>query len=223
MPHDFRTNAEIIVNTNVKGEIFECSEGLSFWGGVDPETGCIIDVHHPNHGNCLSKKFILMPTSRGSCSGSGVLLQLAQNGLAPAGLIFHETEEILTLGAIVADQLFDKKVAILRVSKEIYSALAMTDKAEVFENTLMFGSKTITLLELNIDTLNLNSKDQSILDGNHGAAQQIAMKTICKMAAIQNAKELIDVTRGHIDGCILAHNANLIFRNVSYFWQKFGD
>ena len=51
MPHDFRTNAEIIVNTNVKGEIFECSEGLSFWGGVDPETGCIIDVHHPNHGN----------------------------------------------------------------------------------------------------------------------------------------------------------------------------
>ena len=116
MSHDFPTNAEIIVKANVKGEIFECNEGLSFWGGVDPGTGCIIDVHHPNHGNFLSTKFILMPTSRGSCSGSGVLLQLAQNGLAPAGLIFHETEEILTLGAIVADQLFDKKVAILRVS-----------------------------------------------------------------------------------------------------------
>ena len=47
-------------------------------------------------------------------------------------------------------------------------------------------------------------------------SQQIAMKTICKMAAIQNAKELIDVTRGHIDGCILAHNANLIFAEKSY-------
>ena len=211
MPHDFRTNAEIIVKTNVKGEIFECKEGLSFWGGVDPNTGCIIDVHHPNHGNFLSKKFILMPTSRGSCSGSGVLLQLAQNGLAPSALIFHETEEILTLGAIVADQLFDKQVAILRVSKELYSALAMVNKAEIFENTLMFGSKTIKLRELNIDALTLNSKDQSILDGNYGAAQQIAMETICKMAAIQNAKELVDVTKGHIDGCILAHDANLIF------------
>ena len=211
MSHAFHTNAEIIVKTNVKGEIFECNEGLSFWGGVDPDTGCIIDVHHPNHCNFLSKKFILMPTSRGSCSGSGVLLQLAQNGLAPAALIFHETEEILTLGAIVADQLFDKQVAILRVSKEIYSALAMVNKAEIFENMLIFGSKTIELRELNIDTLTLNSKDQSILDGNHGAAQQIAMETICKMAAIQNAKELIDVTKGHIDGCILAHDANLIF------------
>ena len=216
MSHDFHTNAEIIVKTNVKGEIFECNEGLSFWGGVDPDTGCIIDVHHPNHGNFLSKKFILMPTSRGSCSGSGVLLQLAQNGLAPAALIFHETEEILTLGAIVADQLFDKQVAILRVSKKIYSALAMVNKAEIFENMLIFGSKTIELRELNIDTLTLNSKDQSILDGNHGAAQQIAMETICKMAAIQNAKELINVTKGHIDGCILAHDANLIFAEKMY-------
>ena len=216
MPHDFRTNAEIIVKTNVKGEIFECKEGLSFWGGVDPNTGCIIDVHHPNHGNFLSKKFILMPTSRGSCSGSGVLLQLAQNGLAPAALIFHETEEILTLGAIVAEQLFDKKVAILRIPRDIYSALAMADKAEIFENTLMFGSKRVKLRELNIDTLNLNSKDQSILDGNYGAAQQIAMETICKMAAIQSAKELIDVTKGHIDGCILAHDANLIFAEKMY-------
>ena len=216
MPHDFRTHAEIIVNTNVKGEIFECNEGLSFWGGVDPKTGYIIDVHHPNHGNFLSKKFILMPTSRGSCSGSGVLLQLAQNGLAPAALIFHETEEILTLGAIVADQLFDKKVAILRLPKDIYSALAMADKAEIFENTLLFGSKKIKLRDLDTNTLNLNSKDQSILDGNHGAAQQIAMETICKMAAIQNAKELIDVTKGHIDGCILAHDANLIFAEKMY-------
>lgn len=216
MSHDFRTNAEIIVKTNVKGEVFECREGLSFWGGVDPDTGCIIDVHHPNHGNFLSEKFILMPTSRGSCSGSGVLLQLAQNGLAPAALIFYETEEILTLGAIVADQLFDKQVAILRVSKDIYSALTMVNKAEIFENMLIFGSKTIKLSEVNIGTLTLNSKDQSILDGNHGAAQQIAMETICKMAAIQNAKELIDVTKGHIDGCILAHDANLIFAEKMY-------
>ena len=177
-----------IVQKDIKGKVFKCCEGLSFWGGVDPHTGRIIDIHHPNHGSFISKKFLLMPTSRGSCSGSGVLLQLAQSELAPAALIFHETEEILTLGAIVADQLFDKQVAVLRVSKEIYNDLAMADTAEIFRNKLMFGSKIINLTKLNIETLNLSAEDQSILKGERGTAQQIAMETICKMARLQNAK-----------------------------------
>ena len=205
-----------IVQKDIKGKIFKCCEGLSFWGGVDPHTGRIIDIHHPNHGSFISKKFLLMPTSRGSCSGSGVLLQLAQNELAPAALIFHETEEILTLGAIVADQLFDKQVAVLRVSKEIYNELALADTAEIFRNKLMFGSKIIKLKRLNIGTLNLSLKDQSILNGERGTAQQIAMETICKMARLQNAKELIGITKGHIDGCILAHDANLMFAEKMY-------
>ena len=205
-----------IVQKDIKGKVFKCCEGLSFWGGVDPHTGRIIDIHHPNHGSFISKKFLLMPTSRGSCSGSGVLLQLAQSELAPAALIFHETEEILTLGAIVADQLFDKQVAVLKVSKEIYNDLAMADTAEIFRNKLMFGSKIINLTKLNIETLNLSAEDQSILKGERGTAQQIAMETICKMARLQNAKELIGITKGHIDGCILAHDANLMFAEKMY-------
>ena len=205
-----------IVQKDIKGKVFKCCEGLSFWGGVDPHTGRIIDIHHPNHGSFISKKFLLMPTSRGSCSGSGVLLQLAQSELAPAALIFHETEEILTLGAIVADQLFDKQVAVLRVSKEIYNDLAMADTAEIFRNKLMFGSKIISLTKLNIGTLNLSAEDQSILKGERGTAQQIAMETICKMARLQDAKELIGITKGHIDGCILAHDANLMFAEKMY-------
>ena len=205
-----------IVQKDIKGKVFKCCEGLSFWGGVDPHTGRIIDIHHPNHGSFISKKFLLMPTSRGSCSGSGVLLQLAQSELAPAALIFHETEEILTLGAIVADQLFDKQVAVLKVSKEIYNDLARADTAEIFRNKLMFGSKIINLTKLNIGILNLSAEDQSILKGERGTAQQIAMETICKMARLQDAKELIGITKGHIDGCILAHDANLMFAEKMY-------
>jgi predicted aconitase/predicted aconitase with swiveling domain len=205
-----------IVQKDIKGKVFKCCEGLSFWGGVDPQTGRIIDIHHPNHGSFISKKILLMPTSRGSCSGSGVLLQLAQSELAPAALIFHETEEILTLGAIVADQLFDKQVAVLKVSKEIYNDLARADTAEIFRNKLMFGSKIINLTKLNIGILNLSAEDQSILKGERGTAQQIAMETICKMARLQNAKELIGITKGHIDGCILAHDANLMFAEKMY-------
>ena len=216
MLDDTHTKAQVLVKSNAKGKIFVCNEGLSFWGGVDPTTGSIIDTHHPNHGSLLSGQFVLMPTSRGSCSGSGVLLQLAQNGLAPSALVFYEPEEILTLGAIVADQLFGKKIAVLRVSKGVYSELSETHEAEILENTLIFGSNAINLKELNIRTLDLSTNDRRVLNGEHGAAQKIAMETICKMAAIQGARKLIDITKGHIDGCILAHDANLIFAEKMY-------
>ena len=107
-------DAIIYVQNDVDSDIVVCDEGLSFWGGVDRDTGVIIDIHHPNCGEKLSGKIVLMPTSRGSCSGSGVLLQLAQNGNAPAALIFRETEDILTLGAMIAERLFDKNIAVLR-------------------------------------------------------------------------------------------------------------
>ena len=78
----------ILIAGDASGEVLAFAEGLSFWGGVDPETGRIIDVHHPNHGASVAGKVLLMPTSRGSCSGSGVLLQLSLNAIAPAALVF---------------------------------------------------------------------------------------------------------------------------------------
>ena len=55
---------------DVTGEILVCPEGLSFWGGVDPNTGVIIDIHHPCHQQIITRKILMMPSSRGSCSGS---------------------------------------------------------------------------------------------------------------------------------------------------------
>ena len=74
----------LLAGGTARGPVLACEEGLSFWGGVDPDTGVIIDAHHPDHGASVAGKILLMPTSRGSCSGSGVLLQLSLSGLAPA-------------------------------------------------------------------------------------------------------------------------------------------
>src|SRR3954468_10745220 len=75
-----------------EGQIVSTQEGLSFWGSVDPANGRVIDAHHPLHGVSLTGVILLMPTSRGSCSGSGVLLDMALTGKAPAALIFCEDE-----------------------------------------------------------------------------------------------------------------------------------
>ena len=57
-------DAIIFVQNNVEGDVVVCNEGLSFWGGVDPDTGVIIDIHHPNCGEQLSGKIVLAYFSR---------------------------------------------------------------------------------------------------------------------------------------------------------------
>ena len=204
-------DAIIYVQNDVDSDIVVCDEGLSFWGGVDPDTGVIIDIHHPNCGEKLSGKIVLMPTSRGSCSGSGVLLQLAQNGNAPAALIFKETEDILTLGAMIAERLFDKNIAVLRLVPKIYNLLSEEKSAKIDNLKLHFSNTIINLFQPAIDEMHLSNSDKKMLAGVNGEATKIAMEVLCLMAAAQNADKLIDVSRGHIDGCILAHDANLHF------------
>ena len=204
-------DAIIYVQNDVDSDIVVCDEGLSFWGGVDPDTGVIIDIHHPNCGEKLSGKIVLMPTSRGSCSGSGVLLQLARNGNAPAALIFRETEDVLTLGAMIAERLFDKNIAVLRLVPKIYNLLSEEKSAKIDNLKLHFSNTLIDLFQPALDEIHLSNSDKKMLAGVNGEATKIAMEVLCLMAAAQNADKLIDVSRGHIDGCILAHDANLHF------------
>ena len=145
-----------------------------------------------------------MPSSRGSCSGSGVLLQLARNNLAPAAIVFTEAEEILTLGAIIAAKLFDSPVAILRLPSKIYEELSYANFAEIKHNTLEFSNKSIPLTRPNTHLVEQTKADRNMIIGREGLAAKIAMEVICVMAAVQDTNELIDVSRAHIDGCILS-------------------
>ena len=152
-----------------------------------------------------------MPVSRGSCSGSGVLLQLARSGLAPAALVFRDQEDILTLGSIIAAKLFNCPVAVLRLCCEAHDLLSTASVAEIKNDTLYYLNRCLKLNVVNTKSLDLTEIDQNILKGNHGEAKKIAMEVICLMAAMQGANKLIDVSRAHIDACILAHDANLDF------------
>ncbi len=201
----------LVVPADVEAEIAVCCEGLSFWGGVDPDTGVVIDAHHDLHGQSIAGRIVLMPTSRGSCSGSGVLLELALNGHAPAALIFREDEEILTLGAAIASRMFDKKVGVVRLSASDYSVLSAGKVARLRGNRLTVEGISIDLHKVSGGDLELAPSDRSRLDGEQGKAVALAMEVVCAMAASQGAKRLIDVSRGHVDGCILTHSSNLVF------------
>lgn len=202
---------KIMVPAEVTGEILVCDEGLSFWGGVDAQTGTIIDALHPQHGQSLAGRVVMMPTSRGSCTGSGVLLGLCLAGAAPAALIFRESEDILTLGALIAGRMFDRHVAVLRLTAASYAALSKAGTATITGDALVAGELQLPLEPLATDALVLTEGDRALLAGAEGRAAQIAMETLCTMAAVQGATELTDVSRVHIDGCIYASPAFLTF------------
>lgn len=81
------------------------SAPISFWGGVDPRTGTIVDVRHPDHGENIAGRVLFLPGTIGSSSASAVLLELVRNGHAPAALALHEPDAILLLGLIVAREM----------------------------------------------------------------------------------------------------------------------
>ena len=80
--------------------------GLSFWGGIDPRTGIVIDASHPLAGQCVSHTILCLPSGRGSCTASQVLLELILNDLAPAAIVLRDPDGLVGVGAIVAQEIF---------------------------------------------------------------------------------------------------------------------
>ena len=203
----------IVASGDAAGPIVVLGEPLSFWGGVDPSSGTVIDVHHPLHGASLAGAIVLMPTSHGSCSGSGVLLELALSGRNPAALVFSGPEDTLTLGAIVASEMFGRRIPVIRLSEGAFAALSSAKEATITPDGIVAdgGRMRIALAAAAHEELALTAADRRMLAGGDGVAAQQAMRILVAMASQQGATELLDVTRAHVDGCIYAGPANLVF------------
>ena len=206
-----KLSARSVLSGAACGPIIAAGEALSFWGGVDPATGRVIDAHHPLHGTNITGGILMMPSSRGSCSGSGVLLDLALTGRAPAALIFSEAEDVLTLGALIAAEMFGTALPVLRLSHDAFEALARAKAARITETAIEADGLTIPVVPPATTALDLTGDDRAMLNGRDGVAVKLALRIIIAMGAQQGATTLIDVAQGHIDGCIYASPANLTF------------
>jgi len=203
--------ARSILEGSASGPVVASAEALSFWGGVDPASGRVIDVHHPLVGTCLTGAILTMPTSRGSCTGSGVLLDLILGNRAPAALVFREEEDVLTLGALIAAAMFDRPLPVLRLGDEAFAALARAKSVRIGPDGIEAEGLSIPVSHPAPGALALSPSDRAMLDGAEGEAARQAMRIVRAMALQQGAARLIDVAQGHIDGCIYASPANLTF------------
>ncbi|RIK88133.1 MAG: hypothetical protein DCC69_02830 [Hyphomicrobiales bacterium] len=203
--------ARSILDGVAGGPVVASQEALSFWGGVDPATGRVIDIHHPLHGVCLTGSVLAMPTSRGSCTGSGVLLDLILGGRAPAALVFREAEDVLTLGALIAAEMFGKPLPVLRLDPASFAALSRARTARIGPDAVEADGLVVPVARPPAAALELTQADRAMLDGAQGPAASLAMRIVRAMALQQGARALVDVAQCHIDGCIYASPANLTF------------
>jgi predicted aconitase with swiveling domain len=103
---------------------------LSLWGGMDPRIGRISDHHHPQLGATVSGRVLVMPSGRGSSSSSSVLAEAIRLGTAPLAILIEEPDEILVLGAIVADYLYARTCPVL-VLAEATRRIATDDHVRI--------------------------------------------------------------------------------------------
>lgn len=95
-----------------EGPALILTEPLSLWGGVDPRSGRIVDVHHPQRGASLAGRVVVMRSGRGSSSSASVLAEAARSATAPAAFVLREPDLILAIGAAVAGELYGVRIPV---------------------------------------------------------------------------------------------------------------
>ena len=98
-----KLRGRVIRQGRAEGEALVSQQAISFFGGVDPESGVIIEAGHELEGKSISDKILVFPRGKGSTVGSYTLYRLRRKGLAPAGIINAQSEAIVAVGAIIAD------------------------------------------------------------------------------------------------------------------------
>jgi len=222
-----------IVAGRAAGEVLHANVGLSFWGGVNPTSGEVIDRHHPLSGARLAGNILAIPSGRGSCTGSQVILELLLGDSAPAAIILQQLDEIISLGVIIAQEIFGCVLPVVCLGTDGFRRLSSLARQGPVHCQIEGASVHLSIagslahevsapFRIAVATGNedvaLSMTDHAMLDGQNGRAAQAAMRILVRMATLQGARELLDVSQVHIDGCTYIGPAGLRFAQQLLRW-----
>ena len=129
-----------LLGGTARGVALVLAEPLSMWGGLDPETGEIIDRRHPQRGSIITDTVLVLPWGRGSSSASSVLAEAIRLGTAPCAIVMREPDDIILLGALVAEEMYGTTCPIVVVEPDVYESITTGDQITLSEN----GSVSVT-------------------------------------------------------------------------------
>jgi uncharacterized protein len=99
----FAVNGRVIHAGRAEGKAVVSPAPIGFLGGVDPDTGVVLETGHPLAGRSMAGSVLVFPGGKGSTVGSYTILRLRRSGHAPVAMINLESEAIVAVGAIIAD------------------------------------------------------------------------------------------------------------------------
>jgi predicted aconitase with swiveling domain len=114
-----------------RGEVLVTSEPISFWGGVDPASGRIIDPRLELFGQTVCGKVLAFPYGKGSSTTSLIILELLQVGKAPAAIINVHTEPILATGPVVSRIFFGRNLPMITLAETDFKLLRTGQQVSV--------------------------------------------------------------------------------------------
>ena len=120
-----------LVEGEGSGDALVLSEPLSFWGGLDPQTGKIVDRHHPEVGDVVMGKVLVMPRGRGSSSSSSTLAEAFFLGTGPSAIVLGEPDPIVALGALVVHELYGSSPPVVALDLEAYQRIGTGQRVSV--------------------------------------------------------------------------------------------
>jgi phosphomecalonate degydratase small subunit len=116
---------------SAEGEALVTKSNISFFGGVDPDTGIVVERGHELEGQCIAGKILVFPTGKGSTVGSYTLYRLKKAGKAPLAIINANCEPIIAVGCIIAKIPCIDKIPINQITKgnkvEVFSEQGYID------------------------------------------------------------------------------------------------
>ena len=116
-----------IVAGSAEGPALVSTEPISFWGGLCPRTGEIIDRRHELSGQVATGRVFVFPGGRGSSTSSATLLESINAGVAPAAIINLRVDPIIALGSIVSDELYGRALPIVVLSEKDFFSIKQDD------------------------------------------------------------------------------------------------
>lgn len=132
---------KIIVHGNLNAEALVTAIPIGFWGGINVESGIVLDVHNELNGCSISGKVLCMPFDKGSCSGSGVIFEMLRRGTAPAAMICIEASPILAMGPIISHRIYDRSMPIRTVSEEQMKQIRTGDRISFTDDSILIESE----------------------------------------------------------------------------------
>lgn len=120
-----------------EGPLLVLEEPLSFWGGFDPETGRVIDQHHPQAGALAGGTVLALPGTRGSAGTPAGVAEAIRNGSGPVAIITAKKDVNLIAGVMTARRLYDICVPVVEIARNDLASLRTGQRARISDGQLI--------------------------------------------------------------------------------------